>query len=75
MPLYFLSLEWEETDENPGETPLAYDFIKNHLPTVHCQAHRPLEHIGLYHVFTSFCTAAMFMALFVLREAMLKESN
>lgn len=75
MPLCFLSLEWEETDETPGGTQLAYDFIKNHLPTVCCQAHRPPEHIGLYHVFTSFCTAAMFMAPFVLREATLKESN
>lgn len=36
---------------------------------------RPLKHIGLCHVFTSFCTAAMFMAPFVLREATLKESN
>jgi len=46
MPFYFLSLECEETDESIGETQLAYDFIKKHLPPVCCKAHRPLEHVG-----------------------------
>lgn len=45
MSSYFLSLEWAEANKTPDEVQLTYDFIKNHLPTGLCKAHRPLEHV------------------------------
>lgn len=45
MSSYFLSLEWEQTNKNLDEAQLTCDFIKRHLPTVLCKAHRPLEHV------------------------------
>lgn len=57
MPLCFLSLEWEETDETPGETQLAYDFIKNHLPTACCQAQASQAHrfVSRLHIVLHSC--------------------